>query len=156
MRRSFSLGSYANFEEYFSEEYFRASVIDGATRARDSLYRFRICFFFLLQSQTRVVYFRLEQTLAIAYFICAQAQERTPGSPLFIFFRGLFRNWIRSQSRDSRACLAKLSSDDSRTAEISRHSTRRTSRKRIKKVPCLFFFFLFLFFNRRHIVICSS
>lgn len=71
MRKSFSLGSYANFEEYFSEEYFRASVIDGTTRAGDSFILESV--FFFLRSQTRVVYFRLEQTLVIAYSICAQA-----------------------------------------------------------------------------------
>lgn len=109
MRRSSSLSdSYANFEGYFSEEYFRASVIDGMTRVVLNFF----FFFVILKSNARCVYFRLEQALAIAY-LCAGARQLS-----FYLFSGIISKLDQvtepSPRRDSQAYLAKLSSYDYR------------------------------------------
>lgn len=75
MRRSFSLGSYANFEEYFSEEYFRASIIDGTTRAGDSFYHFRICCFFFTKSNACCIFSTRADTRDCVFHLCAGVEE---------------------------------------------------------------------------------
>lgn len=123
-------GSYANFEGYFSEEYFRASVIDGMTRA---ILEFFFC------------YIKVKRTL---YIFSTRADPRDcvfvhrRPTTLFIFFRGLFRNWIRSQSRPLDVTHRRISRNCPPT--ITGHSIGRTSRRYMNKVPCLFFSLFFL------------
>lgn len=149
---SSSLYSHANSEEHFSEEYFRASVIDGTRH----VVRFVLEFFLFTKSKARCIFSTRSERVDCVFHLRADAQEGE-GVSLSIFFRGLFRNWIRSQReaawRDSRVSREIVFSDDSRddaTAEITRHSFGRTSRRRIARIfifrVCLFFLiFLFLF-----------
>jgi len=127
-------GSYANFEGYFSEEYFRASVIDGMTRAILEFF----FFFVILKSNARCVYFRLEQTLAIAY-LCTGARQ------LFLSFFGDYfeigsghravpSTWLTGVSRE--IVLLRLPG----IPLDGRHEGTWTK--------CRVYFFLFFFSNR--------